>query len=87
MINKRLMVSYSTKHRQMTHLPNTLMRNRDPEFSELFSLKHIRMLFCHMYIAPFAHERIKHMGIYFPRHFITTAEHVVQVKQIKYLGK
>ena len=45
------------------------------------------MLFCHTYIVPFAHERIKHMGIYFPRNFVTTAEHFVMVEPIKYLGR
>ena len=47
------------------------------------------MLFCHIYvIAPFAHERIKHMVMYFPRNLITAAvKHVVKVEQIKYRGK
>ena len=40
-----------------------------------------------MYIAAFTHERIKHMGIYIPRYFITTVEHLVKVEPIKYLGK
>ena len=50
-------------------------------------MQNIRMLFCHIYTAPFAHERIRHMGIYFPRNLITTAKHVANVEPIKYLGK
>ena len=40
---------------------------------ELFFLKHTfvkiskKMPFCHIYIASFAHERIRHMAIYFAR--------------------
>ena len=49
----------------------------------------IRMLFCHVKVALFAHEKIKYMGIYFPRNFITNAKHipVVMVEAIKCLGK
>ena len=45
------------------------------------------MLFCHIKVAPFAHEKIRYMGIYFPRNFITTAKHVVMVEAIKCLIK
>ena len=45
------------------------------------------MLFCHIKVALFAHEKIRYMGIYFPRNFITTAKHVVMVEAIKCLGK
>ena len=45
------------------------------------------MLFCHIQVAPFAHEKIRYMGIYFHRNFITTAKYVVIVEAIKYLGK
>ena len=38
-------------------------------------------------MAPFTHETIRYMGMYFPRNFITTAKHVVVVEKIKYLGK
>ena len=41
------------------------------------------MLFCHISVAPFAHETIR----YFPRNFITMAENVIVVEAIKYLGK
>ena len=34
-----------------------------------------------------AHEKIRYLGIYFHRNFITTAKHVVIVDAIKYLGK
>ena len=44
-------------------------------------------IFCHIQTAPFAHESVRHMGIYFPRILITTAKHVVKVETIKYLGK
>ena len=45
------------------------------------------MLICHISVAPFAHETIRYMGIYFARNFITTAENVIVVEAIKYLGK
>ena len=45
------------------------------------------MLFCHIYVAPAAYEKIRYKGIYFPRNFIAMAKHVVMVKAIKYLGK
>ena len=41
------------------------------------------MLFCGLYIASFAHERIRHMVKYFPRYLIKT----VKTEPIKYLGK
>ena len=41
------------------------------------------MLFCHIKVALFAHEKIRYMGIYFPRNFITMAKHVVMVEAIK----
>ena len=47
-------------------------------------MQNIRMLFCHIQTAPFAHKRIGHMGIYFPRNLITTAKHVVQVALSKF---
>ena len=50
-------------------------------------MQNIRMLFCHKYTAPFAHEMIRHMGIYFPRNSNTRAKHVAKVEPIKYLGK
>ena len=45
------------------------------------------MLFCYIQVAPFAHETISYMGIYFPRNCIITAKHVVMVEPINYLGK
>ena len=45
------------------------------------------MLFCRLYIASFAHERIRLMVKYFPRYLITTAKHAVKIEPIKYLGK
>ena len=45
------------------------------------------MLFCHIQVAPFAHEMIRYMDICFPRNFITLAKHVVVTEAIKYLGK
>ena len=39
------------------------------------------MLFCHILVAPFAHENIRYMGILFPRNFTTIVE------SIKYLEK
>ena len=45
------------------------------------------MLFCHIQVSPFAHEKIRYMGIYFHRNFITTGKDVVIVKAIKYPGK
>ena len=40
-----------------------------------------------MKIAPFALEKIRYMGIYFPGNYITTAKDVVMVEAVKYLGK
>ena len=45
------------------------------------------MLFCHIQMAPFAHERIRHFSMYFTRNVIITAKHVVTAEQIKYLGR
>ena len=45
------------------------------------------MLFCHIYVAPFTHETIRYMGIYFPINFITTVKPVVVAEAIKYLRK
>ena len=45
------------------------------------------MLFCHIKVVPFVHEKIRYMGIYVPRNFITTAKQVVMIEAIKYLGK
>ena len=45
------------------------------------------MLFCHIQVAPFAHGKIRYIGIYFLRNYITTAKHVVIVEAIKYLEK
>ena len=61
-------------------------------FSELFSMKRIyvkykKKTFCRLYIASFAHERIRHIDKYFPRHLINTAKHAVKIEPTKYLGK
>ena len=40
-----------------------------------------------MQVAPFAHEKIWYMGIYFHRNFITTAKYVVTVEAITQLEK
>ena len=45
------------------------------------------MLFCRLYIASFACEKIRHMVKYFPRYVSTTAEHAVKIEPIKYLEK
>ena len=45
------------------------------------------MLFCHIQVAPFAHEKIWYMGLYFPRKVITSAKNVAMVETIKYLRK
>ena len=45
------------------------------------------MLFCHIQVAPFAHENIRYMGIYFLRNFIITTKQVLIVEAIKYLEK
>ena len=45
------------------------------------------MLFCHIYVAPFAHEKIRYMGIYFLGNSITMAKHVFIVESIIYLEK
>ena len=45
------------------------------------------MLFCHIYAAPYAHEKIRYMGIYFLRNFVTTTKYVLIVEVIKYLEK
>ena len=47
----------------------------------------IRMLFCSICIASFAHERIRHMVMSFSRHSVFTAKNAVNVEPIKYLGK
>ena len=33
-------------------------------------MKNIKMLFCHIYIGSFAHERIRQIGMYFPRYLL-----------------
>ena len=67
-------------HAQPRSIPNLVNY-----FLQNVSMSNIRMLFCHIQVAPFAHEKIGYMGIYFPRNFITTAEHVVVVEAVKYL--
>ena len=59
------------------------------KFSELFSPKRIYVKYKNAILshAPFAHDNIRYIGIYFSGNFITTAKHVVMVKAIKYLGK
>ena len=54
------------------------------KFSELFSPKHIYVkyknaILSYIYVAPFPLEKIRYMGIYFPRNSITAAKHVVMV--------
>ena len=60
-----------------------------PNFESYFLwnvfMQNIRMLFCNIYTVPFAHERIRHMGIYFPRNLITMAKHVAKVEPITYI--
>ena len=46
-----------------------------------------KMLFYRLLIAPFAHERIRHMVKYFSRYLITTAKRAVKIEPIKYLEK
>ena len=36
------------------------------------------MLFCHLYIASFAHERIRHIVKYFSRYLITMAKNAIK---------
>ena len=50
-------------------------------------MQNIKMLCCRLYIASFAHERIRHIVKYFSRYLITTAKHTVKIEPIKYLGK
>ena len=68
-----------TQPRSTPNLVNYFLRN-------VFRYN-IRMVFCHIKVAPFAHETISYIGIYFPRNFTTTAENVIVVEAIKYLGK
>ena len=60
------------------------------KFSELVSLKRIYVKYKNAILShtdcSFRTYWIRHMGIYFPRTFITTARHVVNVEPIKYLG-
>ena len=45
------------------------------------------MLFCQIYIVSFAHERVGHMAIYFPRYLIGSTLAACFAVEIKYLGK
>ena len=45
------------------------------------------MLFCHIYIGSFAHERIRHIGMYFPRYLLGSILTAFFAVVIKYLGK
>ena len=45
------------------------------------------MLFSHIKVALFAHEKIRYMSIYFLRNFITTTKHGLIDEEIKYLEK
>ena len=45
------------------------------------------MLFCHIYIASFPHERIKQIGLNFPRYLIGSILTACFAVVIKYLGK
>ena len=45
------------------------------------------MLFCHIYIGSFAHERIRQTGMYFPRYLLGSILTACFGVIIKYLGK
>ena len=45
------------------------------------------MLFCQIYIGSFAHERVGHMAMYFPRYLIGSTFAACFAVVIKYLRK
>ena len=45
------------------------------------------MLFCHIYIGSFAHERIRQIDMYFPRYLLGSILTACFTIAIKYLGK
>ena len=45
------------------------------------------LLFYHIKAILFADDKIRYMGIYFPRCFITTAKHVLMVEAVEYREK
>ena len=46
-----------------------------------------KKLFSNITVGVFEHEKIRYMGIYFPRYFITTAEPTVMAEANECLGK
>ena len=47
----------------------------------------LKMLFCHVYIGSFVHERIRQIDMYFPRYLLGTILTACFAIAIKYQGK
>lgn len=53
----------------------------------IFICKKYKNAICHMNFAPFVHENIRFMSIYFPRNFFTTPKHLIMLDATDCLGK